>query len=271
MPKNSCLPGRIVSMFILFFLMTGITIPGSQEKSGKKPELVLIPAGEFVMGKEIPADKIAKMKKKPYIDFAAHKVYVDSFYMDKYEVTNAHYHRFCKETGHQLPEFWGKDEFHCGLKYPDHPVVGVSYSDARAYAEWRGMRLPTEAEWEYAARGGLVGKNYPNGDKLDETQANFKSKAGTVKVGSYPPNGYGLYDMVGNVVEWVSDYYQKGYYQEGPAKNPGGPEMGRFRVIRGGGWHSGPYCNQVYFRNALPPNWVDFNVGFRCAKDKDLK
>jgi len=276
MLKNSYLAGRILStvmLFMLFFLIPVFTVSGTGEKSeNKTAELVLIPAGEFVMGKEIPPDKIPK-GEKVYIDFTAHKVSIDAFYMSKYEVTNAQYHVFCKETGAKLPEFWGKDEFHSGLKYPDHPVMGISYDEAKAYAEWKGMRLPTEAEWEYAARGGLVGKNYPNGDTLDETGANFAPKSkGTVKVGSYSPNGYGLYDMAGNVVEWVSDYYAKDIHLESPDKNLKGPEIGRFRVIRGGGWHSGPYCNRVYFRNALPPNWRDFNVGFRCAKDaEDVK
>lgn len=224
-----------------------------------KGEMVLIPGGEFLMGKDEEGDCSP-----------AHKVWVDSFYIDKYEVTNAQYYRFCKETDRKLPEFWGMAEFHSGPDFPDHPVVGISWNDAKAYAEWAGKRLPTEAEWEYAARGGLPGMNYPNGDEVDSTQANYPVKGimrGTVPVGSYPPNGYGLYDMAGNVWEWISDYYDGDYYENSPYKNPQGPEEGKFRVIRGGGWHSGPYCNRVYYRKALPSNWVDFAVGFRCAKD----
>jgi formylglycine-generating enzyme required for sulfatase activity len=221
--------------------------------------MVLIPGGEFLMGTEGDGD-----------DGPVHKVYVDSFYIDQYEVTNAQYFKFCQETDHGLPEFWGWDRFHCGPEYPDHPVVGVSWSDAEAYAEWCGKRLPTEAEWEYAARGGLVDRKYPNGDAIDSTMANYfikESVKGTVPVGSYAPNGYGLYDMAGNVNEWVSDYYGWDYYSESPYENPKGPEKGKFRVLRGGGWHSGPFCNRVYFRSGLRPNWVDFNVGFRCAKN----
>ncbi|UCD64008.1 MAG: formylglycine-generating enzyme family protein [Candidatus Zixiibacteriota bacterium] len=222
-------------------------------------ELVLIPGGEFLMGDSSDGDHAP-----------AHAVHIDSFYIDRYEVTNAQFYRFCEETGHQLPEFWGKKDFHSGPDFPDYPVVGVSWSDAAAYAEWAGKRLPTEAEWEYAARGGLIGKRFPLGGKLDSTQANFTVGGvakGLVPAGSYPPNGYGLYDMAGNVVEWVFDRYSADYYAVSPGRNPQGPESGKFRVIRGGGWHSGPSCCRVYFRNALPANWRDFNVGFRCARD----
>ena len=198
-----------------------------------------------------------------------HKVLVDSFYMDKCEVTNSQYAKFCEETGRHLPEFWGMKGFNSGVDFPNHPVVGISWIDARDYADWAGKRLPTEAEWEYAARGGLVGKNYPNGDQLDSTLANY-SLAGvdaTAPVGSYPANGYGLYDMVGNVCEWLSDYYAADYYQTSDRENPRGPEDGKFKVIRGASWHSGPGCNRVYYRSALQSNWVDFGVGFRCVKD----
>jgi sulfatase modifying factor 1 len=221
-------------------------------------ELVLVPSGEFLMGSDLEGDHSP-----------AHRVYIDSFYMDKYEVTNAQYLRFCEATGHRLPEFWGMDGFRCGPDYPNHPVVGVSWRDAVEYAAWCGKRLPTEAEWEYAARGGLVGMSYPNGETLRPSDGNCteSGKGGPVTVGSYPANGFGLHDMQGNVVEWVWDRYDSDYYSSSPLANPQGPESGRFRVIRGGGWHSGPSCNRVYFRNALPPGWVDFNVGFRCARD----
>jgi formylglycine-generating enzyme required for sulfatase activity len=218
---------------------------------------VLIPGGEFAMGVDSEGDHSPM-----------HVVRVDSFYIDRTEVTNAQYHAFCKETDRHLPFFWGMEGFHCGPDYHDHPVVGVSWSDARAYAEWAGKRLPTEAEWEYASRGGLVGKEYPLGDELQPSAANYvKSElGGTAPVGSYPPNGFGLHDMAGNVAEWVHDWYAADYYSMSPNADPEGPEDGRFKVIRGGGWHSGPSCNRVYFRNAIPPNWLDFNVGFRCAR-----
>jgi len=250
---SSGLPVLVTSGLIMLLSMSICGGSATQEA-----ESVLIPAGEFLMGVEGDAE-----------DNPVHEVFVDSFYMDKYEVTNEQYLAFCKETGHKLPEMWGMDGFRCGPDYPDHPVVGVSWQDAADYAEWRGKRLPAEAEWEYAARGGLVGRDYPAGEPLDPESANFAGadRGGTVAVGSFPANGFGLHDMSGNVVEWVGDFYDKDYYRNSPIKNPRGPEQGKFRVIRGGGWHSGPYCNRVGFRNALPGNWVDFNVGFRCAKD----
>lgn len=229
-----------------------------EQASAVQAELVLISGGEFLMGKDEKGDH-----------GPAHKVYVDSFYMDKYEVTNSQYLEFCEETGRGLPEFWGRKEFHSGPDFPDYPVVGISWRDAKAYAEWAGKRLPTEAEWEYAARGGLVEMSYPHGDELDSAGANYTlaDLEGTVAVGSFRPNGYGLHDMAGNVWEWVADYYDGKYYKTSPYKNPTGPDEGKLKVIRGGGWHSGPSCNRVYYRNALPANWVDFAVGFRCAKD----
>ncbi len=219
-------------------------------------EMAEIPGGEFIMGADSESDR-----------GPAHKVLVDGFQMDRYEVTNAQYKIFCDETERALPIFWGIEEFHCGPDFPDHPVVGVSWGDANAYAEWIGKRLPTEAEWEYAARGGVEGWSFSFGDELDPEKANYWKSDGTKPVGSYSPNGYGLYDMTGNVVEWTSDYYGGDYYKNSPRENPRGPEKGKFRVIRGGGWHSGPGCVSVTHRQALPGGWLDFNVGFRCVSD----
>ncbi len=237
--------------------------PPTGSPEGVEQGEVLIPGGEFLMGDPSEGDH-----NPP------HKVRVESFYMDKFEVTNTQYLKYCQETDARLPEFWGIDQLRSGPKYPDHPVVGIGSTEAQAYAEWAGKRLPTEAEWEYAARGGLAGKKYPHGDELEPAVANYwvweelqSSGKGLLPVGSYPPNGYGLHDMAGNVLEWVTDRYDAGYYKDSPLDNPQGPGEGRFRVIRGGGWHSGPSCIRVYYRNALPYNWRDFNVGFRCVRD----
>jgi formylglycine-generating enzyme required for sulfatase activity len=232
--------------------------PTDVAAKGLPGEMILIPGGDFEMGSDGDGDHAP-----------GHAVAIEPFYLDGFEVTNAEYHAFCLDTGRGLPEFWGMDEFRSGPEHPDHPVVGVSWYDAAAYAEWAGKRLPTEAEWEYAARGGLAGAAYPNGGELSPDDANFtKSGHGSpVAVGSYPPNGFGLHDVAGNVVEWVADWYSAEYYSASPSSNPTGPDEGKFRVIRGGGWHSGPGCNRVFFRNALPPNWRDINVGFRCARN----
>lgn len=250
----------IVLLLVLFAFSISKSQPQHDLSNNPPPDMVLIPGGEFLMGDDEEED-----------NSPIHKVYVDSFYMDKYEVTNAQYFKFCKQTGRSLPEFWGMKEFHSGLDFPKHPVVFINWRHAEAYAKWAGKRLPTEAEWEYAARAGLVGKDFPNGDYLDSTMANFFSKErvpkGTVPVGSYPPNGYGLYDMAGNVGEWVLDYYDKNYYKNSAYKNPSGPKKGKFVVIRGGGWHSGITCVRVHYRNCLKKGWIDFNLGFRCVKD----
>ena len=229
------------------------TPPPGEEITG---EMVLIPAGVFRMGGEVEDDH------QPI-----HEVQVDSFYLDEHEVTCAQYQRFCEQTAHPLPIYWGIAAFRCGPGFPDHPVVGVSLADAEAYAAWAGKRIPTEAEWEFAARGGLEGTNFPYGDDVDSTLVNFGRKhGGTLPVGTLPANGYGLHEMSGNVGEWVADPYDPAYYAASPRENPAGPAEGKYYVVRGGGWHSGKYCNRVNRRLGLLKHWVDFNVGFRCAR-----
>lgn len=221
--------------------------------------MVLIPAGNFIMGKNTgnPSDWQPE-----------HPVSIDAFYLDRYEVTNKQYYEFCIKTNSPLPEFWGSPQFKCSLDYPDHPVTGISYLNAEKYAKWAGKRLPTEAEWEYASRGGMQSRNFPWGDQIDSTKANYGKKfKTTLKVGSFKPNAYGIFDMSGNVWEWTSDNYGDDYYSKSPARNPKGPANSRFKVIRGGSWHSGAMCLQTYYRNGLSASWVDFAVGFRCAGD----
>jgi formylglycine-generating enzyme len=240
-------------------LLTFMFFCGLLPSQTPDPDMVLIPAGNFIMGKNTgnPTDWQPE-----------HKVSVISFYMDRYEVTNKQYFEFCQKTNNPLPEFWGSAQFKCSMDYPDHPVVGISSADAMKYARWAGKRLPTEAEWEYAAKGGLQNNNFPWGDQIDSTKANYgKNYKTTLKVGTFKPNGFGLFDMSGNVWEWTSDFYGEKYYAESPENDPRGPVQGRFRVIRGGSWHSGAMCQQTYYRNGLPASWVDFAVGFRCVKD----
>jgi len=243
----------IILLIVLFISCTAFS------QNNVLENMVLIPAGEFNMGKN---------SASPSDWQPEHRVIIDSFYVDICEVTNKQYYEFCLATKNLLPEFWGMKEFKSGMDFPDYPVVGVSYFDAEKFAQWAGKRLPTEAEWEYASRGGLIDKNFPTGDQLDSTKANYgKRYKGIIRTGSLQPNNYGLYDMAGNVWEWVSDNYGGEYYKVSPQDNPKGPERSRFKVIRGGSWHSGAMCNQNYYRNGLAPNWVDFAVGFRCVKD----
>jgi sulfatase modifying factor 1 len=242
------------SLLILALFITGLI-----HSQDAPHNMVFIPKGEFIMGKNTtnPTDWQPE-----------HKVSIDAFWMDQFEVTNKEYYDFCKATNNPLPEFWGQSIFKCGLEFPDNPVVGVNYIDADKYAKWAGKRLPTEAEWEYASRGGLAGKSFPWGDTVDSTKVNYGKKyKSTLKVGSFPPNGYGLYDISGNVWEWTSDNYGDDYYVASQSQNPKGPATGRFKVIRGGSWHSGAMCVQTYYRNGLSASWIDFAVGFRCVKD----
>ncbi len=245
----------VLSTLILCVAALAAEEPAAKPKPG---DMVLIPGGVFTMGH--PAND----------DMPQHTVRVSSFWIDAFEVTNAEYHRFCEATDHPLPVFWGLDRFRASLDYPDHPVIGVSNSSARKYAEWAGKRLPTEAEWEYAARGGLEGLRFDTSDELTIDDANYKKTGndGPVAVGSYRPNGYGLYDMIGNAREHVVDFWSEfDGDPENVLENPKGPLDGRWRVVRGGGWFSGAMCNGVTTRNVLAATWSDFNVGFRCAKD----
>jgi formylglycine-generating enzyme required for sulfatase activity len=201
-------------------------------------------------------------------DIADDMVLIDDFYIDKYLVTNKKYRQFIEATGHPNPEYWDNEDFN----QPNQPVVDVSWYDAVAYCQWVGKRLPTEQEWEKAARGGLVDKEYPWGDEQpDESRANFgRNVSHPTPVGQYPPNGYGLYDMAGNVWEWCSDWYIKDYYAKSPQQNPRGPKSGTARACRGGSWGFDINDLRVASRyRGIPTSSFNF-VGFRCARDTIL-
>ena len=224
-------------------------------------DMALIPAGYFTMGSNAGSG----------VERPPHRVWLDAYYIDKNEVTNHQYQEFVKATGHARPAFWEEDRF----KAPSQPIVGVSWDDAVAYCGWAGKRLPAEAEWEKAARGGVEGRRFPWGDEGPTGKATFGQDENTGRptpVGQYPPNGYGLYDMAGNVWEWCADWYDQNYYRISPERNPKGPDRGQDRVIRGGSW-IGSGMPEMHddvlrcaFRRRHPQDNGNDDFGFRCAK-----
>ena len=246
--------------------------------------MVLIPEGEFQMGSE---DGDADNDEQP-----EHSVYVNAFYIDANEVTNAEFKDFIVAN----PEWQKKridEKFQNGNylhdwngnNYPDeeddHPVRYVSWYAAMAYAQWVDKRLPTEAEWEKAARGGLKGKKYPWGNNINGTRANYGKNIGhTTPVGKYLPNDYGVYDMAGNVWEWCLDAYQSDFYANSPKRNPvaGTDNVAEIvndfenvvtdRVLRGSGWNGNPEWLRAANRYGDSPAYAGIGaLGFRCAKD----
>ena len=232
--------------------------------------MVLIPAGSFEMGSN---DAAANDDEQP-----VHTVRLDAFYMDKHEVTNAQFKAFVdanprwQKTRNDKPGYLGDWD---GTDYPSgkapHPVVDVSWYAAVAYAEWAGKRLPTEAEWEYAARGGLAGKKYPWGDdEPTSADANYDENVGdTTPIGLYPANGYGLYGMAGNVSEWCLDTYYADFYAESDDRwNPiaVGIDDGFMIVFRGGSWFSGARHLRVADRDGVAPTLTIDIIGFRCVR-----
>jgi len=249
-------------------------------------EMELIPAGEFEMG---GSDNEAFNDEQP-----VHTVFVDAFYMDKYPVTNAQFKAFvdvnpqwnkpqglskflpAKHHDGYLLHHWHRNNYLEGQA--NHPVVHISWYAAMAYAEWIGKRLPTEAEWEKAARGGLVGKKYPWGDLIDTTKANFGKNIGsTTPIGEYPANEFGLYDMSGNVWEWCLDEWDEHFYVSSPSENPVASDSisgiinhyrdsKALRILRGGSWYNKVQNIRTAKRSAALPAYANSNIGFRCVK-----
>jgi len=221
------------------------------------PGMVYVPEGEFIMG-----SKHGDPDEQPQ-----HKVFLAGFYIDKYEVSNLEYKKFLEATGRRAPNFWTDPD----LSADDQPVVGVTWEDARAYCEWAGKRLPTEAEWEKAARG-IDGRVYPWGNEFSPQKANAYGKADgfqyTAPVTAFAAGAspFGALNMAGNVAEWCADYYDSEYYSRSPTRNPSGPAEGLYRVIRGGAWDDAPEKLRASNRYADRPSYSAYNLGFRCAK-----
>jgi formylglycine-generating enzyme required for sulfatase activity len=238
-----------------------------EEVTGKDgAPMVLVSAGEFTMGSR-EDDMVASDDERP-----AHSVYLNAFYIDQYEVTTSRYATFFQDTKRRAPASWSEQVL---KQHGRKPVVGVDWSDAGAYCAWAGKRLPTEAEWEKAARG-TDRRLHPWGYAApNETLANFGrccsfngygvlADVGSFEEGKSP---YGAYDMAGNVWEWVSDWYDDAYYSKSQARNPKGPSGGEYRVLRGGSWGNEPADIRSVNRNRLPPTTQSADIGFRCARD----
>jgi formylglycine-generating enzyme required for sulfatase activity len=255
--------------------------------------LLYVPAGEFTMGNKAE-DGLAECQKNRsdcqrdwFTDEEpAHTVYLDAFYMDKYEVSNAAY-RECVNRGLCQPptkvSSSTRSSYYSDSQFDDYPVIYVDWNMAKNYCEWRGARLPTEAEWEKAARG-TDGRMYPWGNVFDGSKTNFCDEncsidwanknyndgyADTAPVNAYPDgmSVYGIFNLAGNVWEWVADWYDATYYARSPSSNPQGPFSGDGRALRGGSWYvTGDSVRASNRRgNDVPSTSVDF-FGFRCAR-----
>ena len=230
-------------------------------------DMVPIPAGKFSMGFQDGDED-----ERP-----VHTVVLDAFWIDRYEVTNGQYQAFLEALEYPPPIYWGDSRF----KGLEQPVVGVAWVDADAYCRWAGKRLPTEAEWEKAARG-TEGRIYPWGDKFDGVRLNWRGHADyardpdpvadgyvfTAPVGSYADgvSVYGIHDLLGNVWEWCADWYDENVYEIHAAQNPKGPSEGLTRVLRGGAWID--YQSNLRTTNRMRafPTLKHMDIGFRCAK-----
>ncbi len=287
----------ILARLLVSLALASATLPSARADDG----MVLVPAGEFAMGN--PAGGEGFDDERPQ-----RRVYVGAFLIDRHEVTNADYERFVHETGHRAPEnnnpaatVW--DGASAPKEIAAHPVVNVGWADAAEYCRWAGKRLPSEAEWEKAARG-TDGRRYPWGNEWSPSLANsasywagrtiefktgdewnafwmtgegariskergIKGEVLTLPVGSFPDgvSPYGLFDMAGNASEWVEDWYDPGYYAKAPASDPPGPAKGSVKVMRGGSWLKPASSLRTGDRDYGTLQARPSGAGFRCAKD----
>lgn len=256
----------------ILFLLVSLCIVSPGFASPHDENMALIPAGKSQMGSRQsllelrPHDLFNTDRHTLGPENPAHEVFLDAFYIDIYEVTNAEYRKYIDATGAKIvpslenPNFDGDQQ----------PVAGVSWKEATAYCKWNGKRLPTEAEWEKAGRGKRPikypwGDSPPDSDKLNYNEEKMK----TMPVGSYEKgkSDYGVYDLSGNVSEWVHDWHYPEYYLFSPKENPQGPEKGQYKIIRGGNWRNTADYVDLTYRNATTPSQKSNGIGFRCAKN----
>lgn len=248
-------------------LPTPVPVPERLVAGKDGAPMALVPAGEFVMGTDSPGED------------PPHRVFLEAYYMDRFEVTNARYLKFVEGARHRTPQHYIDPlyDLWIGANMPpavaDRPVVNVDWYDAAAYCKWAGKRLPTEAEWEKAARG-TDGRIYPWGNEPPTAaRLNFEQKwagsetlrpVGSFGAGSSP---YGVHDLAGNVAEWVSDWYDAGYYRVAPERDPRGPAAGSAKILRGGSWTNHAATVRATARHADDPEGRNGDIGFRCAQD----
>ena len=243
---------------------TSLGVP--KERATDGVPMMFVPAGEFLMGSN-DADRQATGDEKPQ-----HTIYLDAFWIDKYEVTNALYKK-CADTGKcsrpSETTSSTRSSYYGNSQFVNYPVIHVSWNDANTYCQWAGKRLPTEAEWEIAARG-IDGRIYPWGNGFDRNRLNSSEsgRGDTAEVGSFPSGAspYGTLDIAGNVREWVTDWYDGNYYMNSPNRNPQGPSSGQHMALRGGSWNVNQYSVRAADRDYYMPTYSLNYVGFRCAQ-----
>jgi len=231
------------------------------------PECRLIPGGEFLMGSEEGQDT-----ERP-----VHRVWVDAFEMAIHQVRNRDFAAFMVATDHPAPPHWSDPDFN----HPDQPVVAVSWFEAAQYCVWlsevtgRRYRLPTEAEWEHAARGGSEGLLYPWGDEAPDARSEYLRRwggevRGPLSVACGTPNAYGMFDLCENVHEWCADWFQEDYYAVSSGRNPQGPASGERRASRGGSWRHHVRACRCAARSSIPPHFQYADYGFRVVRETSI-
>lgn len=297
MENKGVLVGSIVFVFASFFLMIGMLVYESYKanqmkelvrsaKSEARPMASSLPAHDFSMYKTKTGDEGREMVQIPEGAFTMgsnegdpdeapeHQVYLKGFYLDQKEVTQEEYARFAKMTKRPLPRIEVFEDDQSKIFKPELAAMSVSWDEAAAYCKWAGKRLPTEAEWEKAGRGESK-KRYPWGDRfvmnaanLDGSEDGYKYLAppGSFDAGRSP---YGLYDMTGNVAEWVEDSYDEHYYKKSPFRDPKGPKSEDLKVVRGGSWRETEHNARLSKRFAAKHWRTDVTIGIRCASDLD--
>ena len=298
MEKKGVLVGSIIFVFASFFLMIGLLVYESYKakqvkqltmsiKSEARPTVSSVPAQDYSMYKIKVGDEGREMVQIPEGPFTMgsndgdpdeapeHQVFLKGFYIDQKEVTQSEYARFAKMTKRSAPRIEVFEEDQSQVLKPELAVMSVSWDDAIAYCRWAGKRLPTEAEWEKAGRGEGK-KKYPWGDKFMTEFANvdgsedgyrFLAPPGSFEQGRSP---YGLYDMTGNVAEWVADSYDEGYYKKkSQFRDPKGPDNADLKVVRGGSWRETEHNARLSKRFAAKHWRTDVTIGIRCAADLD--